>query len=44
MEEVKTTEFWLNERSMINQGESVGQDHEEFFRLIVNTVPMPSSS
>jgi diguanylate cyclase (GGDEF)-like protein len=36
MEEAKTAEFWLNERSMMNQGEKRRvQDHEEFFRLIV---------
>jgi len=36
MEEEKATEFWLNERSTMDQGEKPRvQDHEEFFRLIV---------
>jgi diguanylate cyclase (GGDEF)-like protein len=36
MEEAKTPEFWLNERSTMDQGGKPRvQDHEEFFRLIV---------
>jgi two-component system cell cycle response regulator len=36
MEEEKQAEFWLNERSTMDQGEKPRvQDHEEFFRLIV---------
>jgi two-component system cell cycle response regulator len=36
MEAEKQAEFWLNERSTMDQGEKPRvQDHEEFFRLIV---------
>jgi len=36
VEEAKQAEFWLNERSTMDQGEKPRvQDHEEFFRLIV---------
>lgn len=36
MEEEKQAEFWLSESSMMNQGgKGRVQDHEEFFRLIV---------
>jgi two-component system cell cycle response regulator len=36
MEEAKATEFWLDERSTKDQGEKPRvQDHEEFYRLIV---------
>ncbi|HEX9949201.1 MAG TPA: PAS domain S-box protein, partial [Thermodesulfobacteriota bacterium] len=36
MEEAKQAECWLNEKSMMNQEEKRRvQDHEEFFRLIV---------